>query len=189
MGLNVIQCLTQQKKSQQLPTQVLWLFNQSQLVRGQRRTSGKALLALQLRAGGSKNKKQVLSLAPQNRGRAGWASSFLIWGEGRDVSRGQAGKVAQVIYSPLCGVECWGHAQHPVLLPTPSFCSRIFRNGSWDFCLLVQNLPQLHMHHYFYSRIISLYFLAQGQMCPGASIAACIKGSQVPGLTHDQSQV
>ena len=30
----------------------------------------------------------------RGRGRAGWASSFLIWGEGRGVSRGQAGGVA-----------------------------------------------------------------------------------------------
>ena len=47
-----------------------------------------------------------------------------------------------MIYPPLCGVECSGLAQHPVLLPTPSFCSQLFRNGSWDFCLFVSFGPE-----------------------------------------------
>ena len=52
-----------------------------------------------------------------------------------------------------CGLECKGHAQNPVLLPTAWFCSGLFRSGSWvlgfsflffffflSFCILLSRI-------------------------------------------------
>lgn len=115
------------------------------------RNSGKALLGFLQE--GAKQEIRSLPYSPeQERGRVG---KHPLYGVRVGVRlEGWPGGC-----SPLW---CWvlRHAQHAVFLPTPSFCSWLFRNGSWDFCLLVQNLSQLHMHCYFYSHKISLYFLA-----------------------------
>ena len=47
-------------------------------------------------------------------------SLFLMWGEGRGLSGGQAKGVACVCVC-VCVCVCSGHAQYPVLLPTHSF--------------------------------------------------------------------
>ena len=63
----------------------------------------------------------------------------------------------------------------------PCFCSQhpSFAPGSLDvtagvlvFLYLVHNLPQLHMHIVIYSTLVSLYFAAQGDVCPGDRAAA-----------------
>ena len=58
-----------------------------------------------------------------------------------------------MIYPPLCGVECSGLAQHLVLLPTPSFCSRLRRGSSWAFIFLYilgpEFAPTAHISSYF----------------------------------------
>lgn len=48
------------------------------------------------------------------------ANLFLIWGEGRDVFRGQAKEPPRWSVHPFRGVECGGHAQHPAFAPSSS---------------------------------------------------------------------
>ena len=62
------------------------------------------------------------------------ASWFLIWGEGRGVSRGRAGEVALVFCPPLSGVECRGHAQYLAFAPSPSEVAVGF---FWSFCIML----------------------------------------------------
>ena len=52
-------------------------------------------------AGGREDKQQLPLLACSLREGGGGTSWFLIWGEGRGVSRGRAGGVAQVVCPPL----------------------------------------------------------------------------------------
>ena len=74
--------------------------------------------------------------------------------------------MAWVFCPPLCGIECRGHAQYPTFASDTGFCSWLFRSGSWSswsFCIFfVHNLPQLC---YFWSHIVSLYFVAEGDVC------------------------
>ena len=83
-------------------------------------------------AGGSENNQQVPLLTPQ-------ASLFLIWKEGRSVSRVWATGMAQVFCSPLrwwCMQGSW---------VVSCFCSGFFRSHSyisWHLCVfLIQNFP------------------------------------------------
>ena len=81
---------------------------------------------------------------------------------------------------PVGGGVCRGHAQYPGFLPSSSFCSRLFTSGSWvvsfvfwSLCIFVWNWPQLHMHKIILgAHAVSLHFVAGGDMCPCASIAA-----------------
>ena len=67
-----------------------------------------------------------------------------------------------------------------LLLPIPCFCSSEVAVGFLVFLyFLVQNLLQLHMHIVILTPTVSLYFVAGGEVCPGASIAA--KDPQVAG--------
>lgn len=55
------------------------------------------------------------------------------------------------------------------------FCSLLFRSAfefSGLFVPFVQNLSQLRMHSCVSSPMVSLYFVAPGEVCPGASVAA-----------------
>ena len=80
---------------------------------------------------------------------SGWSGDgvglFLIWDEGRRVSRGWAGGWSA---HPLGGIVCRGHAQLPAFASDPLlFGSRLFKSGSWvfgPFVSFVQNLHQLH---------------------------------------------
>ena len=66
-----------------------------------------------------------------------------------------------------------------LLLPTPSFCSRLFRNDSWVFgffASFVHNLPQLHMHAIVFS---CLQFCCLGRCL--SRCKHCSKGPQASG--------
>ena len=77
---------------------------------------------------------------------------FLIWGEGRGVSRDPTGGC---FAHPLGGVACRGHAQYPAFAPNTLFLLLALQKWqlSFVFCfvfsllyLLVQNFPQLPAH-------------------------------------------
>ena len=75
-------------------------------------------------------------------------SWFLILGEGRGVSRGWGGGVAQGVCPPLWW--CWVQGACTV----PCFCSGLCRSGSWGFFgLFVSCCPEFalikHTHSYF----------------------------------------
>ena len=82
---------------------------------------------------------------------------------------------------PFGGSVYRGHAQYPA----SALCSMLFRSGSWFFSLFVSCCPQFaptaHALSYFESHIVSLYLVAQGDICPGASTAGKGPGSQVSG--------
>lgn len=81
---------------------------------------------------------------------------------------------------PSDGVECGGLCSTLLLLPIPCFCSSEVAVGFLVFLyFLVQNLLQLLMHIIISTPTVSLCFVAGGEVCPGASIAA--KDPQVPG--------
>ena len=96
----------------------------------------------------------------------------LKWGEDRGKMVGWAGGMGCVFCPPLW--RCLVHG--PCILP--SFCSQYLRRDSWAFAflyLVVHHLPQLRMLcSYFQSLIVSLYFVAQRDFCPGTHTA--IKG-------------
>ena len=57
----------------------------------------------------------------------------------------------------------------------PSSCSQHLRSGSCFLAflsLIVHNMPQLCMRLFLVPYIVSLYSVAQGDVCPGASTAA-----------------
>lgn len=50
-----------------------------------------------------------------------------------------------------------------------------FSSTSWAFglfCTLFKIFPTVHTGSYFWSLVVSLYFVAQGEVCPGASTVA-----------------
>ena len=73
----------------------------------------------------------------------GGQTDSLHGGEGRGVSRGWAGRVAQVVCPPLCGVVCRGMCSTLPLLQTPYFCSLLFRSGSWAFWVFLYLLSRI----------------------------------------------
>ena len=78
---------------------------------------------------------------------------FLIWGEGRGVSRGRAGAVAEVVCPPLWWCCVQGGLRRTLLwLPTPVFALQKQAVGFLvSLYLVVQNLPQLRMHAVIFS--------------------------------------
>ena len=62
---------------------------------------------------------------------------FLTWGEGKDVSRGLARRVAGVVCPPFRWCCAGGMHRTLLLLPTPCFCSWLFRSGSWAFLVFL----------------------------------------------------
>ena len=106
-------------------------------------------------------------------------------GQGRSVSRGWAeGWLKRSAHRSLCGVACRGACTVPYIC----FQHSIFAPGSSDmavgffflFCLFgLEFAPTVHAHSYFSSHIVSVCFVAQGELCPGASIAVLLRS--VPG--------
>ena len=72
-----------------------------------------------------------------------------------------------------------------LFLPTPCFCSQLFRSGSQVVLiflyLVVYNLHQLWMHTVIFSLRVSSYFAAWGDFCLRARTAAKGLG---PSLSH-----
>ena len=87
---------------------------------------------------------------------------------------GWAGGMGCVFCPPLW--RCLVHG--PCILP--SFCSQYLRRDSWAFAflyLVAHHLPQLRMLcSYFQSLIVSLYFVAQRDFCPGTHTAIKVPG-------------
>ena len=111
---------------------------------------------------------------------------FLIWGEGRGESSSGAQGLSWVVCPPLMWCCVQGFAL--LLLLTPCFSSRPFKNGSWGFwslCIFcteftlteacVQSLLNPYSFFFFF-----LNFVPQGEVCPPASCAALKQRSQVP---------
>lgn len=102
---------------------------------------------------------------------------LLIWGEGRGMSGVGLEGWPRWFPHPLGGAVYRGHAQCPAFAPGSSKVA----TGFFDLLyLLVQNLPQLHMHaaaaaahvrSYFQSCTVSLCFVAGEEVSPGASTA------------------
>ena len=70
----------------------------------------------------------------------------------------------------------------------PCFCSWLFQSGSWVFLSLCifcpEFVPTVHARSYFQSHMVSLYFVAGGEVCPGESIAALQQRVPGPSLSH-----
>ena len=88
---------------------------------------------------------------------------------------GQRGGLGRFAH-PFGGVECRGHGQDPAFAHDTLFLHPDLQKWQLGFLvflyLVVQNLPQLHMHRYFQFLIVSLYFTA--------STAALQQGFQLP---------
>ena len=153
--------------------------NQYKWTRGQTRNSGKALLRLwRLQEGVKTSNRFPCTLSEQG------ASWFLIWGEGSGCVQGSGRRAGlRVLPTPLVVLCARGMRSTLLLLLTPFLLSALQKwlLGFLVFLyLFVHNLPQLqHAHSYFQSLIVSLYFVAQGDICPGASMAALQQ--RVPG--------
>ena len=94
---------------------------------------------------------------------------------GLDPRVGQKVWLRRSAYS-LGGITCRVHML--------CFCSWLFGSDSWVFLIfsyLIHNFPQLHMCTVILGFLIdSLYFVAQGDFCPGASSAAKDPRCQIP---------
>ena len=67
---------------------------------------------------------------------------------------------------PLGGAVCRDHAQYPVFAPGTSETAV----GLWPLCILLFVIaPTAHVCSYFSLLIVSLYSVAGGDVCPGAS--------------------
>ena len=155
-----------------LPTRVLGLLNQQKLTRGQT-NSGKALLEPQLQRGGEG--EQTTGTLACSLPEAGQACSLY----GMKVGVGLEGRLRWFAH-PLGGVVCRGHAQYAAFAPGSSKVAVGF------FCLLSRICPNCNTCSYFQSRIISLYFVAPGEVCPGASVAALQQRVPGPSLSYYQ---
>lgn len=102
------------------------------------------------------------------------------WGWGWGVGRGPgAGAEVWLRWSahPPGGAVSRGHVQFPAFTQTPQKWQLGFRS----LCVLLHNLPQMGMHAVIFSPpVVSLYFVAQGNVCPGD------KESRVLGATLSQ---
>ena len=90
---------------------------------------------------------------------------------------------------PLGGVLCRRHVQYPAFAPDTLFLLQVLQKGQLGFlvflCLLVQNLPQLHVHAVIFSPIQFLCILLLEEMFVQVqALQHCSKGSQVPGLSQ-----
>ena len=95
----------------------------------------------------------MVSLACLLPERGGEASLFLIWGEGRGVSRGRPEGWLRCFAHRLGGVVCRGHVQYPAFAPNP--------------LLLLQTLQKWQLGF-----LVSLYLLSK--ICPSCSLHAVI---------------
>ena len=105
------------------------------------------LLGPLLQHGGVKTSNRFSCSLPVGSGGVGdW---FLVWGEGRGVSRGQAGGGAQGVYPPLWW--CWVQGACAVPCFSPS-SSEVAAGVFLVFLYLaIQNLPQLCMQAVIFS--------------------------------------
>ena len=94
--------------------------------------------------------------------------------EGGDGSVCWVGGVAEVV----CPPPWWCCVQRSCAVPC--FCSQHIGTLEGQlglaFLYLVHNLPQLRMHTDILVPIVSLYSVARGDVCPGASTAAKAPG-------------
>ena len=74
-----------------------------------------------------------------------------------------------MVCHPLGDVVCREHVQYPDFAPGSS---EVVVGYFGHLYLSVHNLPQLFRHTIILVLIVSLYFVAGGEICPGASIAA-----------------
>ena len=130
-----------------------------QSMRSQRVRHGWATNTFTAAAEGSESKDQILLLAAWS-----WENWFVTWGESQGRSRGEKGCLRWFAPHPSFDyVECRGREQ-------------LIRSGSWafwSFLYLVHNCLQPHIHTAFFKpHIVSLYFVARGDICPGATTAA-----------------
>ena len=88
---------------------------------------------------------------------------------------------------------CRWHAQNPAFIPDTAFApssSKVAVEVWGLFVSFVHCLPQLqHAHSYFYFHIVSYYFVAQGEVCSSASIAAVQQRVPGPSLSQHQFRV
>ena len=121
------------------------------------------------------NKQQVPLLAHSLWGGAGeGASWFLIWGEGRGMTKdlGQSSGLGGLptlwwwCVQRACAVPCF-HSQHP---------TQFFRSGSWAFwslCVLLSRIcPTCVCTQLFLVPYSFFVFSCSGDVCPGSSTAA-----------------
>ena len=80
-----------------------------------------------------------------------------------------------MVCHPLDGVVCREHVQYPVFAPRSS---EVVVGYFGHLYLSVHNLPQLFRHPIILVLRVSLYFVAGGEICPGASIEAKGPGPQ-----------
>ena len=114
---------------------------------------------------------------------------FLIWSEGRSVSRCRPEGWLWCFAHPLGEVECWDHVQYPAFAPNPSLLLQAPQKQQlvfWSLCIFwVKNLPQLWVHTVIFSPIQFLCVLLLKERCVQVQVLQlCSKGSQVPGLSH-----
>ena len=104
----------------------------------------------------------------------------MICGEGSSVSGDQVRGVAWVVCILLRRCRAQGACSLPCL------CSHLFRSENGGFGLVwftflnlvVHDLPQPLTHSYFSFLIVSLYFVAGGDVCPRTGTAAKASRSQ-----------
>ena len=149
-----------------IPSRVLGLSQSIEIDQRPDKTFRHGFVGAPAAAGGSED-KQVPLLA---RSLSGGGACSLYGVKVGVCPRGQAGGVAQVVCPPLR----WWCVQGACAVPC--LCSRIFKSGSWVFwslCIFCPEFaPTLHACSYFHSHTVSLYFVAGGEMCAGASTAA-----------------
>ena len=153
-------------------------------MRGQTRNSGKGLLELLRPQEGAETSNRFPCSLPKE-GRAGSLYGVRV-GTGPGV--GPEGCLRWLAH-PFGDVVCRGHVQDPAfapntlfLLPAPQkwqlgfFCLFV-----WSFCILLsRTCPNCVCTQLFSVPMVSLYFVAQGDFCPGASTAAKGPRSLVP---------
>ena len=106
-----------------------------------------------------------------------------MWGEGRGCIQGSGLKGGLGSLPTLLVMHAGGKHSILFLFPIPFLCSRPFKSGSLVslYLLGLEFAPTAQAYSYFQSHTVSLHFVAQGEVCTDANIAALQQlGSQVP---------
>ena len=156
----------------------LAFLNQQKFIRGQTRNSGKALLGPLLQQGGAKTSESFPCSLPKEGGRL---VPYMGRGLGCVQGLAQRGYLGGL---PTSWVVLRAGGIHSTL-----FLFLALQKWWLGFVFFLSCYPEFapsaHACSYFQSLIISLYFVAQGDVCPGASPVALQRKGSGPSLSQN----
>ena len=166
-----------------LPTRVLNLCNQSKLIRGRTRNSGKALLGPLFQQRGVRTSNVFPCSVPKGGGRAGSLCGVRVGVYPEVRLEGWRRWSAP----PFGGVESRGHVQDPAFAPNTLLLLPALPKwplGFWSFCILSIICPNCACTQLFLVPYGFFVFCCLRRCLFGCK--HCSKGSQIPGPSLSQ---